>query len=490
MPPLSIKIAIGARIWIAPVEFPACVLTPFYCLFTYGFMTIVERAIEFLKNTSLWHLLWLSLLCAETLTFVIVALMSLFFHGSVKGDFIITGAVAAFLACLAVVSIIIVFVKKLCAVEGALMERGTMYQRLVELAPDAVVVHSGGKIVFANPAALELVGAKSAEEYIGKPILDSVHPDSREAAANRIKEIMAGKGRSPAMEEKIIRMDGSTLDMEVQSTYIEYEGKPSVMTLARDISVRKRAEEAIVKAKEDAEDVSRAKSEFLSNISHELRTPLSVILGFAQLLRGTSLSDDQRLSMSMIESSSDTLLGLINDILDFSRLDIGNAPRLENDWMILKETVDEVAKTVSAKARRKGLDFNLQYDEALKPLVKADPARLRQIIMNLADNAVKFTEKGGIGIIVAHDGFDGEKELIRFTVHDTGIGIPKEKQDKIFESFTQADGSLTRKYGGLGLGTSISKLLVDSMGGRIWVESQPGSGTRFHFVIPFQYENV
>jgi PAS domain S-box-containing protein len=449
----------------------------------------VDRAVEFLKNTSLWHLLWISLLLSETLTFVIVTQMSMFFHGTVRSDFIITGAVAAFLASLLIVSLIIVFVKKLVSVEVALLERGTLYQRLVELAPDAVVMHSGGKIVFANPAALEMLRAKSVSEILGKPILDVVHPDSREAITKRIGKMMMNKESAPMIEEKILRVDGSVLDAEAQASYIEYEGKPSVMVVARDISMRKLAEEAIIKAKDEAEAASKAKSDFLSNISHELRTPLSVSLGFAQLLSGTGLSDDQRLYVRMIESSSDTLMTLINDILDFSRLERGNAPKLESDWMILKDAVEEAAKTVSEKARRKGLDFNLQYDNTLPALVKADHARLRQIIANLGDNAVKFTGKGGVGIIVASDGFDGGRAMIRFTVHDTGIGIPMEKQEKIFESFTQADGALTRKYGGLGLGTTISKLLVDLMGGRIWVESQPGSGTRFHFVIPFQYEN-
>lgn len=450
----------------------------------------MERAIEFLKNTSLWHLLWISLLLSETLTFVIVTQMSVFFHGTVRNDFIITGAVAAFLASISVTALIIIFAKKLNAVESALLERGTLYQRLVELAPNAVVMHSGGKIVFANPAALEMLRVKPDSELLGKSVLDIVHPDSRKAVTKRIGEMMMSKQSAPIMEEKVLRMDGSVLEVEVQAAYIEYEGKPSVMVVARDISVRKMAEEAIMKAKEEAEEISRAKSDFLSNISHELRTPLSVSLGFSQLLSGTSLSDDQRLYVNMIESSGDTLLTLINDILDFSRLESGMPPKLENIWLSLKYTVEEVAKAVSAKARRKGLDFNLEYDNALPGLVKADPMRLRQIIASLADNAVKFTQKGGIGIIVAFDGYNEGKAMIRFTIHDTGIGVPIEKQDKIFESFTQADGSLTRKHGGLGLGATISKRLVGLMNGRIWVESAPGSGSRFHFAIPFQYENV
>ncbi len=139
--------------------------------------------------------------------------------------------------------------------------------------------------------------------------------------------------------------------------------------------------------------------------------------------------------------------------------------------------------------KAEGFSGTTKYDDAIPARVKADPARLGQIIANMADNAVKFTERGGIGIMVSLDGRSEGWVMIRFTVHDTGVGIPKEKQEKIFESFTQADGSLTRKHGGLGLGTSISKLLVNMMGGRIWVESQPGSGSKFHFVIPFQYEN-
>jgi PAS domain S-box-containing protein len=450
---------------------------------------VIDRALEFLKNTSLWHLLWISLLLSEALTLIVVAIMSLAFHGTVRGDFIITGVVAAFLASILVTLLIIVLVKKLNAVESALLERGALYQRLVELAPDAVLMHSGGKIVFVNPAGLEMVGAKSVSELLGKPVLDIVHPGSREEVTKRIGEMMMTKQRSPMMEEKILRIDGSVLDAEVQATYIEYEGQPSVMVVARDISVRKLAEEAIMKAKAQAEEASRVKSDFLSNISHELRTPLSVSLGFAQLLGQTKLSGDQKLYVSMIESSNDTLLTLISDILDFSGIERGRAPNIDYIWLDLKDTVEKAATAVSLKAGRKGLDFGLLYDNTLPELVKADPARLGQILANLGDNAVKFTQTGGVGIIVAPDGYDDGMAMIRFTVHDTGIGIPMEKQEKIFESFTQADGSLTRKHGGLGLGMSISKLLVDSMGGRIWVESQPGSGSRFHFVMPFQYEN-
>lgn len=450
---------------------------------------MVERAVEFLKKTSLWHLLWMSLVLSETLTFAIVAQMSIFFHGTVRDDFVITGVVTSFLACIFVVSALIVLVKKLNVAEKALLERGVLYQRLVELAPDAVLMHSGGKIVFVNPAVLEMAGANSVSDLLGKPILDLVHPDSREAVKKRIGAMMTTRQTAPMIEERILRMDGSVLDAEVQATYIEYDGQPSVMVVARDISVRKRAAEAIIKAKEEAEGASRAKSEFLSNISHELRTPLSVSLGFAQLLGQTKLSDDQKLYVSMIESSNDTLLTLINNLLDFTGLERGRFSRLEDTWFDLKDMVEKASATVSGKAGRKGLEFHAQYDEALPTRVKADPSRVSQIIACLADNAVKFTEAGGVGIIVAPEGYSNGKAVIRFTIHDTGVGIPKEKQDKIFESFTQVDGSMTRKHGGLGLGTSISKLLVDMMGGRIWVESQPGSGSRFHFAIPFQYEN-
>lgn len=450
---------------------------------------MAEKALAFLKKTSLWHLLWVSLLFTEALTFIIVAAMSVFFHGTVRGDFVITGAVAAFLACLLVVSALIALVKKLNAMEKTLLERGALYQRLVDLAPDAVLMHSGGKIVFVNPAVLEMLGARSVSELIGRPILDIVHPDSREEVTKRIARMMMARESAPMMQEKVLRMDGSILDVEVQGTYIEYDGQPSVMVVARDISTRKRAEELLVKAKEKAEEASRVKSEFLSNISHELRTPMSVSLGFAQLLERSALSDEQRLFVRMIESSNDTLLTFINDMLDFSRLERGIAPRLEGVWLDLRETVVKVAGTVSTKAGRKGLGFDLKYDDNIPSRVKADPARLGQIIANLTDNAVKFTDRGGVGINVSLDGRSEGWAMIRFTVHDTGVGIPKEKQEKIFESFTQVDGSLTRRHGGLGLGTSISKLLVNMMGGRIWVESQPGSGSRFHFMIPFQCEN-
>ena len=240
--------------------------------------------------------------------------------------------------------------------------------------------------------------------------------------------------------------------------------------------------EDLVRARDAAEAGSLAKSQFLARMSHEIRTPMNGILGMADLLLLENLSDEQHRSVEIIRRSGETLLDLINDILDFSRIESGRM-ELDDIPFDLGELVDEVMELLSPRAQSKGIELVSEVSPEIPSAFRGDPGRLRQILINLVGNAVKFTEKGEIVVRASLDSQDGESVTARFSIRDTGIGIPEEIQAKIFDAFTQADGSTTRKFGGTGLGLTISRQLVEMMGGTIRVESEPGKGSEFIFTV-------
>jgi PAS domain S-box-containing protein len=369
-----------------------------------------------------------------------------------------------------------------------------------------------GTITLFNAGAERMLGY-TAFEMIGRHTPVLIHLP--EEVDRRGRELSAALGRtvsgfdvlvakplldgSEEREWTYVRKDGSRLTVHLAVTPIR-DGKGVVigfLGVATDVTERRRAAEALRLAKNVAEAANRAKSEFLANMSHEIRTPMNGILGMTELTLGTDLTADQREYMEMVKNSADALLGVINDILDFSKIEAGKLDLDPIDFE-LRDAVADAIKTLGLRAHAKGLELTWHVAPDLPDFLVGDAGRVRQVLVNLVGNAVKFTERGEVALEVSRAEDGGTKTkgseavlgppssvLLHFEIRDTGIGIPAEKLAFIFDPFVQADTSTTRKYGGTGLGLAITARLVGMMGGRIWAESTPGLGSTFHFTARF-----
>ena len=258
----------------------------------------------------------------------------------------------------------------------------------------------------------------------------------------------------------------------------------TVCMTARDITRRKQAEDDLRSAKEAAEAGSQAKSDFLANISHEFRTPMNGILGMTELILDTEINPEQREYLEMVKTSADSLLHLLSDILDFSKVEAGKLELVDHEFA-LAPSLAEILQVMRFRAKQKGIELRWQVEANVPERVIGDATRLRQVLVNLVGNAIKFTERGEVSVQVETQEQSGERVILHFRVTDSGIGIAKEKQSMIFEAFTQADSSTTRNYGGTGLGLAITTRLVTLMEGKLWVESEWGQGSTFHFTVTF-----
>jgi PAS domain S-box-containing protein len=361
-----------------------------------------------------------------------------------------------------------------------------LFETLSTGTPIGVFIIQDSKFVFVNPQFEEFMGY-GKDELMGTNPWKLVHPLDRDDVREKSKRMQEG-GRKLPYEYRVVDKRGETRWVMETSTSIQYRGRHAILGSLMDISEMKKAEEELKLAKDAAEAANQAKTEFLANVSHEIRTPLNAIVGMTELMLDSSLSSEQQETLRVIESSSDALLSLINEILDFSRIEVGQM-EIEEEPFSLKELVEGVADSLSVRAFEKGLELVCYINHNVPDRLIGDMTRIRQVLVNLVINAIKFTDAGEVFINLENmKPVDGDEVELQFKVTDTGIGIPEEHGEMIFEKFSQVDSSTTRTFGGAGLGLSISKSLVELMNGKIWFESEVGNGSTFYFSLPLKLD--
>ena len=364
-----------------------------------------------------------------------------------------------------------------------------MLSGVISSALDAIVIIGEvGHIIHWNKAATEIFGYTESEVR-GRTLMETIIPFSYQYSTWNGFRGFLGDSEDSFVNQRIeltaIRKSKEEFPIELTITGIRDDNEFYYSAFIRDISSRIQREQELLQMKEKAEQAAKAKSQFLSVMSHELRTPLNAVIGITHLMQQNQPREDQQEDLRTLQFSGESLLNIINDILDFTKLDSGKIELSAIDFN-LRELTQSLYQSFSFKAKEKNIVFDVEYDDRMPFYVKGDSFRLSQVLNNLISNAIKFTQEGSVKLKVEMTENSGSSFVTRFSVIDTGIGIPKDKQEKIFEQFTQADSDTTRLYGGTGLGLSISGRLAELMGGDILLESVPGKGSTFHFSIQLQ----
>ena len=368
--------------------------------------------------------------------------------------------------------------------EEALRASEERYRELFENANDIIFEHDlDGFLKSVNRAGEQLTGY-TREEWQGMDVMKLIAGSDHDRAVWETQRRIAGDSASP-YELHLTTKKGREVTLEVNPRVLYRDGAPVAMQgICRDITERKRIERELQQAMVAAEAANRAKNEFLANVSHEIRTPMNGIVGMTDLTLNTPLTDEQREYLTMVKSSADSLLKVINDILDFAKVEAGKIELDVSDFL-LRDCVGDTMKALALRAAEKGLELVCAIPSNIPDALVGDPGRLRQVLVNLVGNAIKFTARGEVVVRTDIEAQSNGAVQLQFSVKDTGIGIPADKVESIFKPFEQADSSTTRRYGGTGLGLAISAQLVELMGGRIWADSEVGRGSTFHFTARF-----